>query len=281
MGLPVRYMEVPGISQVDACNLAAQESGSEYIAFLNDGCMPHPDWLNAFRKALEAWNLGVVGGSDLPSKSAGFLGRSLHYVLTSFAGSLGLRVGSEYAGRYYPRRWNMAARREAVRLSGGFSDLHPACPEVPMISRMGKIGYRAGFEESAWVRRSRDVGLLDFIAKSYRMGLERGRGCLQPGLPTVYAAALALLGLPALLTLVPATRSGGMLALSAVVLVYAVIVLVSSLHAVWAARTPLALVAVPMLTIAHHALHVVGYVIGRFVGWSIGRIAGRRVMSCP
>lgn len=261
-GMQIRYVEAPHIKTPAAWNFAAQESAGEYVAFLEDGCMPPPGWLMAFKSAFDAWNVGVVGGPERPPKRANSLERSLHYVLTSFIGCLGIRTGGDYIGTYYPRPWNMAARRESVRLAGGFSDKYPESSEVPLVYRMGKIGYKAAFEPRAWVWRYRQSDLLRFIGRSFLVGRYRGHGTIQPTLGSIYAGALALMIFPGAMLLYPGTHTLGRFMLMAEVGMYAVVLALSAMHATVAARTPFALVTVPVLTGMHHSAHMVGYVTG-------------------
>lgn len=265
-GMSIRYCEAPDIRKAAAWNFAGQEASGEYVAFLDDGCMPPPGWLSAYRAAFDVWNVGVAGGPDLPPKNASFLERSLCYVLDSFVGGIGMRAGADYTGRYYPRSRNMAARKEAIRLAGGFSDKYPETPEVPLIHRMARIGYKADYAPDAWVRRHRDAGIFGFLGRSFRLGRQRGSGGLQPDLRRVYGAALALLVLPGLLALYPVTHGLGMRLIESVIGVYTLALALTALYGIAVARTPLAVITVPVLTVMHHGAHITGYVAGLLSG---------------
>jgi GT2 family glycosyltransferase len=270
-GLDVRYTEAPGISRAAAWNFASQESAAEYVAFLEDGCMPSPDWLMVYKNAFEVWNIGVIGGQDLPPKNASFLDRSLHYVLTSFVGSLCMRTGAGYAGRYYPRPRNMAARRESVRLAGGFSDRYPECPEVPLIDRMARIGYKSAYAHQAWVRHHQEAGIFEFLCRSFLLGRRRGLGTMQAEVRRVYSTAFALMVIPGLLALYSGTHELGIRMLALMAGAYVLAVGLSTLHSVVVLRTPLALIAVPLLMILHHGAHMAGYVAGLSGGLRLKR----------
>ncbi len=265
-GLHVHYIEAPGISRAAAWNFASHEASGEYIAFLDDGCMPPSDWLNIYRSAFDVWYTGVVGGPDLPPKNASFLERSLYYVLTSLVGGLGVRAGADHTGRYYPKPRNMAARKESIRLAGGFSEKSRELPEVPLIHRMARIGYRSAYAPDAWVRRHREAGIFGFVGRSFLVGRQRGSGGPQADLRRVYGTALALLIVPGLLALYPRTHALGIRMLGVLVGAYLLALTLSAMHAIVAARTPFAVITVPVLTVFHHGAHISGYLTGLLGG---------------
>jgi len=260
-GLKMRYLNLPGITKPAAWNVAICEAKGESIAFLEDGCIPSRDWLTVYEYAFDEWTAGVAGGPDRSLKNAGVWERSLDYVLNSFIGTLGVRSGHPFLGRYYPRPWNMAARRQALRLAGGFNESAPESPEVTMISRLIRLAFKPVFAPNAVVSRRRETGILAFAERGFRLGAERGRGIAPPGLGKVYAAIvvfLALLG-------VAAIRTGGVFSSPLVLAAcggYALMLGVTGVHAAFRARTPVAIVTAPPLMFAHHASHIAGYIFG-------------------
>lgn len=257
-GLTVRYICLPGIGRASAWNVALQESGGEYMAFLDDGCIPGRDWLTAYSAAFGEWTTGVAGGPDCAPRHVSVFGRSLDYVLNSFIGTLGARRGVSAACIYYPRPWNMAARREALRLAGGFDEPAPECPEVMMISRLRQIGYKAAYQPDAPVERGR-TGLLGFLARTFRLSAERGRGTAQPGMSRLYLGALAGLFVVLGAGAIPGHENHIALWGSAA---YGVVIGLAGIHAAIQTRNPLGAIIVPPLMLTHHVAHLAGYALG-------------------
>jgi len=261
-GLHVRYFRLPGISTPAAWNLAVREASRNYLAFLDDDCMPPAGWLSAFKSCFAEWTAGVIGGPDrVPPKASAFE-KSLEYVLNSFVGTMGVRTGKSLVSSYYPRTWNMAARKESVRFAGGFNEDAPDAPEISMIARLEKIGYKARFEPKAWVWHHRRTNLFKFILRDLRLGAVRGRGMSPPGLSRVYVAVLLLLAIFAGVAIRSGIEfTGQMLIWPAGV--YAAVLVVAGLHAGVLARSPIAAVSVPFMLGLHHAAHFAGFVSGQ------------------
>ena len=265
-GLPVHYLRLPNVNKGASWNVALRESSGEYLAFIDDDCIPPPGWLAAFQDAFDAWVVGIAGGPDRAHANASVLGRCLGYVLTSFAGTLGVRGGSSPLSRYYPRPWNMAARKEALVLAGGFDERSSEAPEVPMIQRLERIGYRAFHQPKAFVRHRLETGLARFLARNFRLGMERARGLSQPGLSRVYGVTLIMLLALLALAVYPGTHALGLRLLRYSAGIYALTMVLSGLHAAILMRTPAAVVLVPFLMITHHAAHIFGYLFGLCLG---------------
>ena len=260
-GLSIHYLSAPGIGRASAWNVAIHEAGAENLAFLDDGCVPSPDWLQVYDNAFDEWTAGVIGGPDRALKNAGVWERSLDYVLNSFVGSLGLRTGRAVLGRYYPRPWNMAARTEALRLAGGFGEHAPVSPEVPMISRLIRLAFKASFEPNAVVGRRRETGPLKLVARDFRLGAERGRGIAPPGVRRAYAA-----GLIALLCVIATAWAGGRIPGREIVFIalgaYGAALAFSGAHSAILTKSPAVAVLTPALMAAHHVSHLAGYIFG-------------------
>ncbi|MHB1189954.1 MAG: glycosyltransferase family 2 protein [Armatimonadota bacterium] len=240
-----RYLHLPGASRAEVLNLAVREAKCEYLAFLEDGCVPCEGWLSAH--AFDVWTVGAVGGPDRASEGAGLFETGLDYVLTSFSGTMGVRTGWGWLGRYYPRPWNSAARKESVVLAGGFDPDSPEAPEVAMMRRMEKLGYTLAYSSRASVRR-RQSGFRELVLRDYRLSRERAAGEAQPGLTGLYS-----IGLLALLLSVVEPRLS---------IVYAGLLAAAGAHAWKRSKSPGVAGLVPFLLAAHHGAHLAGFTSG-------------------
>lgn len=261
-GLPVRYMHLPDIERAVAWNTAARESSCSFLAFLDDDCEPPAGWLSAMDSAFDNGDVGIIGGPDRVPSHANLFERCMDYVLTSFLGTVGSRAGGSLSA-YHPRPWNMAVRKEAFILGGGFDELCPEAPEVHMAVNITRIRYLIGYQPDAFVWHQRETDLVGFISRDYRLAKERGMGVVQPGMSRIYAAAsLMLLGVLGIST---AYRGSALSAglIGGLAVTYAAALVFSLLHSFIRTRSAALALLVPPLMVAHHAAHISGYICGK------------------
>ncbi len=257
-GVPVRYMKLPGAERSVMWNAAISRSTGRFLAFLDDDCIPPQGWLMALQSSFSDPAVGAAGGSDRVPPDSSVFDRCLDYVLTSTAGTLGVRNGPNRLSRYCPRPWNMAVRRDALELAGGFDGGIHEAPETELIRRLEKSGFKVLYQPGAMIYHRRETSLPRFIRRDFRLGMERGRGISPQGLSRAYACALLL---PAGL-LVASERMHTLALGFLLTAVYAVILTLSGIHAMVRVRTPVAALSVPVMLALHHAAHITGYTFG-------------------
>lgn len=257
----LRSLSLPGLSRPAALNVAVRESRGEFLAFLDEGCIPAEDWLVSYDNAFDAWLAGIVGGSFKPPEDGDAYQKCIGLVNSSLARSLGLVTGQQLVGRYYPRSSNMAARRESVLLAGGFDEEAVECPEIRMASRMQHIGYRTFYCPDAVVQCYQDPGLMSFVAKDFRTASERARFCKRSGI-NYFALALSAL----VFVMLGLAYNMHELALQAVRLTaggYALVLALSSLHAAVSVGSLAVAAFLPLFLVIHHAVYLIGFTYGR------------------
>lgn len=256
------HLPVGAASRPEALNIAVRESKGEFLAFLDQDCMPAPDWLSRYDQAFDAWLAGVIGGGYLPPRDGDTYQKCAGLVHDSLARSLGSIMGNQLVGKYYPRSSNMAARRESVLLAGGFDEQAAECPEIRMTSRMHRIGYRVFYCPSAVVHRYHDTGFFQFLSGDFRTAAERARFCRQPIINILSLGTVALfflmlglaLGADSLVGHAVKVAAGG----------YALTLAVSSLHAAVSVGSLAVAVFLPMFLAMHHLVYAIGLAYGRF-----------------
>lgn len=257
-GLPVCYLRLLGAGKAEMWNAAIRMSAGRYLAFLDDDCIPPPGWLAALEESFADSAVGVVGGPDRVPPDASVFDRCLDYVLTSAVGTLGVRNGPNRLSRYCPRSWNMAIRRDALELAGGFDEGVREAPETELICRLEQSGFAAIHQPKAQIWHRRETSLPRFVRRDFRLGMERGRGVSPSGLSRAYAGAVLLPG--ALVVLSAGTHTRCVAGFAA--MAYVAMLTVSGIHATVRARTPVAAASVPVMLALHHAAHVTGYTFG-------------------
>ncbi len=261
---PLRHLPLGAAGPVRALNIAVRESRGEFLAFLDEGCIPGPDWLKSYDRAFDAWLAGVIGGSFHPPRDGDAYQKCTGLVHSSLARSLRLVTGQQLVGRYYPRSDNMAARRESVLLAGGFDEEAVECPEIRMASRMQHIGYRAFYCPDAAVHCYHDPGLLRFVSKDFRTAAERARFCRRRSgvnLFPIGAAALAVFAVG--LACDSSILAGHAVRLTAAG--YLLALILSSLQAAISVGSLAVAVFLPLFLAIHHVVYTIGFAYGRLL----------------
>jgi GT2 family glycosyltransferase len=149
-----------------ARNFGVRTATGDILAFLDDDCVPQPEWMGALvgRLCHEPPSVGGVGGRVLPL-STGLISRysTFHRILEP-PDSCAYLVTA-----------NCAYRREAFESVGGFDESIrlPGGEDPDLALRVADRGYRFVYEPRAIVRHDYRESILDFARTFYRYG----RGC--------------------------------------------------------------------------------------------------------
>ncbi len=180
-----------------ARNGAARAASGDVLVFLDSDCVPHAGWLEAMLAPLRDPAVGAVGGAEVLDPSEPALARAFHFVLTSGLTTGGIRGrAGRRAGRYRPRTFSLALRRDAFERAGGFAGLRNG-EDIDLSLRVARLGLGLVYAPEARVfhRRRRTVGA--FVRQCFAMGrarttlIRRDRGHAEP---VYFLPALALLG---------------------------------------------------------------------------------------
>jgi glycosyltransferase involved in cell wall biosynthesis len=104
-----------------ARNHGAERAGSTWIAFIDDDCVPHPDWLQSLRTAFDAAPDHLIGGhtiNALPQNPFSSASQALVDYLCLYFDGRGGRT------RLFTSN-NMAVRADHFHASGGFDTRFP------------------------------------------------------------------------------------------------------------------------------------------------------------
>lgn len=117
-GIELVHLSVPRIGVSRARNTAARTASSALLAFTDDDCVPHPDWLSALTAAVASSTADASSGRVLPLDE-GMPGR----VAVSSRTETAARV---FAGEQVPWRvgtgGNLLVRHDQFMAMGGFDE---------------------------------------------------------------------------------------------------------------------------------------------------------------
>ena len=183
----LRYVYQAAAGVAAARNRGYHTAKGEVIVFVDDDCLFEPGWLLHLVSGLMQPQVGAVGGPDRELGQASFLARCIDWTVTSFVGTGNVRGGRRFrVARYYPRSFNMAARRQALDKVGGFDLTLPYGEDIDLSYRIRKAGYALACVPAAAVWHHRRASLPSFMRQIFIRGatrmelVRRHRGLLEP-----------------------------------------------------------------------------------------------------
>lgn len=145
-------------------NLGAARARGQTLFFIDDDCLPPPEWLAALARVLETRPEVAVAGCRVVGVSNGFRPRCADYIL--FSAAQFMHSGYRLLGAAA-----LAVRAEVFRQVGGFDDALLASEDWDFGLRLQAAGWRSYFEAGVTVahdhRRERLRGI---VAQAYRSG---------------------------------------------------------------------------------------------------------------
>ncbi|MBZ5609813.1 MAG: glycosyltransferase family 2 protein [Acidobacteriia bacterium] len=144
--LPIRYVTEPQRGYGRARNRGLTEAHGDVIYFLDDDCVPEPDWAEVLRRALESGIADLAGGSRLPGQTG--LAARLEYLSTD--GPVLSPLLAAGPARHLSTS-NLILRREVVEQVGQFDATLVMCEDRDYTTRARQRGFRLYYEPRARV----------------------------------------------------------------------------------------------------------------------------------
>jgi len=169
-----------------ARNLGIQQAKGDILVFTDTDCLAPSGWLKELTIPLSDESVGAVGGPEQTCPDDSLLLKCFSYVMTSFLTTGGIRgrKGKKLA-KYYPRSFNMAVSRKAMRMVGGFREMFYG-EDILLSHEIKQAGFRLQYAQDAVVYHRRRTTLKQFFGQLFRMGQARmiisfiHRSLLQP-----------------------------------------------------------------------------------------------------
>jgi GT2 family glycosyltransferase len=158
-----------------ARNLGVERARAPIVAFTDSDCTPAVDWLEELLAPFDDPRVGAVGGRESDDPADPAMARAVHFAMTSPLTTGRVRGGrGRRAGRYRPRSFNMAARRDAFLRAGGFADAYYG-EDIDLSLRIDRLGFISEFAPKSRVhhRRRRTPG--GIWTQAFAMGRARAR----------------------------------------------------------------------------------------------------------
>ena len=163
--LPVRVMRLEeNAGQSAARNLATEAAQGEVIAFIDNDCLAHPDWLRALVPPLCEPGIDVAGGRVLSPPPDGRVAAFEEVRSPLDMGGVGSMVGPREPVAYLPS-CSLAADREMLRRLGGFDEEMALGEDADLVWRAGRAGSRVCYEPAAKIVHNHRTRLAAFLRR--------------------------------------------------------------------------------------------------------------------
>lgn len=161
-----RYVPEPKRGYGYARNRGLAEARGETIYFLDDDCVPEPDWSDVLWKVIESGEADLAGGSRAPGQPG--LAARLEYLSTD-GPVLSPRIAAGPARHLSTS--NLIVRREAIEKTGCFNTELTMCEDRDYTTRARKLGFRLRYEPRARVTHYAAIrGFADYLGKMRHYG---------------------------------------------------------------------------------------------------------------
>lgn len=161
-----RYVPEPKRGYGHARNRGLKEARGEAIYFLDDDCVPGPDWSQILWNVLESGAADLVGGSRAPGQPG--LAARLEYLSTD--GPV-LSPAIAAAPARHLSTSNLILRREVIEKTGCFDTELTMCEDRDYTTRARKLGFRLRYEPRARVTHYPAIhGFSDYLGKMRHYG---------------------------------------------------------------------------------------------------------------
>lgn len=149
-----------------ARNLGSQHASGEFLIFMDDDCLPGPNWLGEYAEALTQRPDTALGGDIGISDEANRYLQVSEWIVNAALRHFDCRPG----GGFFLRSANLAVPAALFRQVGQFDPAFHVSEDREFLDRWLWRGYAAAALPTAWVLHQRPMDLVGFWRTHFRYG---------------------------------------------------------------------------------------------------------------
>lgn len=158
----------PGLTR----NFGAEKSEKDYFIFFDSDCIIPEKYMETVTSRLENNYTDCYGGPDAAMPTFTDVQKAVNYSMTSVLSTGGIRGGSEKAGKFHPRSFNMGFSREVFSKTGGYSKMRFG-EDIDMTLRILESGFSTQLIKEAFVYHKRRTDFKKFFRQVFNSGCAR------------------------------------------------------------------------------------------------------------
>lgn len=170
--LNVKYFYKDNSGPGQTRNYGAERASGNYLIFFDSDCIIPQNYIETVLQSLEKEYVDAFGGPDATLPNFTVTQKAIGYAMTSFLTTGGIRGGSEKAGKFHPRSFNMGIAKDAFAKTGGYSTMRFG-EDIDLTLRILEAGLSTKLIKEAFVYHKRRTDLRKFYRQVFNSGCAR------------------------------------------------------------------------------------------------------------
>ncbi|MDE5552816.1 MAG: glycosyltransferase [Muribaculaceae bacterium] len=169
--LDIQYFYKDNEGRSIARNYGMERARGDYFIFVDSDCILPPEYIATLRDELERNYTDFYGGPDAAHESFTDTQKAIHFAMTAFLTTGGIRGGKIQMEKFVPRTFNMGFARRVFDKVGGFREMFSE--DIDMSTRIRNAGYSPQLIRDVYVYHKRRGNLRKFWRQVHVFGMSR------------------------------------------------------------------------------------------------------------
>ena len=167
----INYYYKPNSGRSDTRNYGMERANGDYLLFFDSDVILPPFYFEKLEEAMKSDYCDCFGGPDAADSSFSNMQKAVNHSMTGFWTTGGIRGGKAVMEKFCPRTFNMGLSKEVYDKVGGFEDMMGE--DIDLSLRIRKAGFSIRLIREVFVYHKRRVDLSRFFKQVNNFGQAR------------------------------------------------------------------------------------------------------------
>ena len=167
----INYYYKPNSGRSDTRNYGMERANGDYLLFFDSDVILPPFYFEKLEEAMKKDYCDCFGGPDAADSSFSNMQKAVNHSMTGFWTTGGIRGGKAVMEKFCPRTFNMGLSKEVYDKVGGFEDMMG--DDIDLSLRIRKAGFSIRLIRDVFVYHKRRVDLSRFFKQVNNFGQAR------------------------------------------------------------------------------------------------------------